>query len=379
MKYFAFVLALIVLSPAVLAYTYPKELEQPWDHSPITYSINRTFPPECDPTYVDDFYKGIEYWENGGNGKLSYAPVFREVLPSEKADIAVQFVTNLQNVSEEIGGIANIVLIQGKKFVSTRIRLSCTGIFQREGGEIVKEFSHREVQTTSMHELGHTLGLEHTDDPYDIMTPKQTIQIIPVGFETTSFGIDLSVSQRRTMPGEAVKFSGKAAPNMKLDFIDLSPNKTAAITNKRIIAGAAGNFENTIVFSQTGRFVIEIVNPFSPNVYASTIIFVEDGAEVQVNAPIPTKVFLNGTLAGETPAKLKNLKYGDYQIGCIASGVQDYKTFISVKPGTSDELKAEPSRSAVLCANEKAGSSAQKGFFEKLSEAINEFFRILFS
>ncbi len=380
MKSLAVLLAFLILAAPALAYTYPKEMDKPWDHSPITFSVNKDFPPECDPTYEEDFRKGLEYWKNLGNGKLSYQPKFLENDDANKSDITVRWVKSVQNVSEEVGGLTSLVIIPNKKFISAKIQLACVGEFESRGENFEKIFSHREMQTTAAHELGHALGLDHTDDPYDIMFLKQTIQIIPHSFDVSSFGIALNVSTRRIMAGDEVVFTGKTQPNIRLNFVELYNSSQVSFSQQKILSAADGSFTNSAKFFSVGRYLIEIFNPLSPHIYATAPIMVEAGADVSVNSPFATRVYLNGTLVGSAPAKLSDLKYGQHEIECKADGYKNYKTFVSVEPGTTDEMKAESSRDAVICANEKiAGDPVKKkGFFEKLSEAIKEFFRILF-
>ena len=170
-----------------------------------------------------------------------------------------------------------------------------------------------------------------------------------------------------------------------MDFFDISQSKNATFSQKRVVSDADGNFQNSVSFGSQGTYVIEVFNSLSPNIYASTAIFIENGASVIVNSPVSADVYFNGSLVGKTPANLANLKYGNYEILCRAPNYKDYKTYFSVSLGTGNELKALPSRDAILCANEKIYNSSSvektsgKNFFQKLMEAIKEFFRILFS
>ncbi len=381
MRHLALALIFLIFAAPAFAYTYPKEMEQPWNHSPIKFFVNKSFPPECDPYYEKDFRDAIKYWESGGNGKLSFIPKFEEVSETGKPDITVQWVSSVQNVSQEVGGITYLSVIPNKRFALARILLACTGIFQLKDRDITKEFSHREMKTTSMHEIGHGLGLDHSDDPADIMTPRQTIQVFPLGFEVSSYQISLNISPRRVMPNDNVRLFGKGPANAKLDFIELYNRSEAHFKQARVTTDAAGFFENSVVFDSAGRYLVEVFNPLSPNVYASAIIFSDGEANIFVNSEVPARLYINKTFYGIAPKKVENLRYGDYEISCEIAGYRDYKTFLSVGPGITDELKAEPSRDAVLCSNEKISEPVleeKKGFFEKLSLAIKEFFRILF-
>ena len=183
------------------------------------------------------------------------------------------------------------------------------------------------------------------------------------------------------MPHDNMRLFGKGPPNTKLDFIELYNRSEAHFKQARVTTDAAGFFENSVVFDSVGRYLVEVFNPLSPNVYSSAIIFSDGEVDIHVNSAVPARLYINKTFYGIAPKKIENLKYGDYEILCEIAGYKDYKTFLSVGPGISDELKAEPSRDAVLCANEKISEPVQgekKGFFEKLSLAIKEFFRILF-
>ena len=81
-------------------------LDYPWDHSPITvYIDNKNVPEHYSPTYYAQIEKALEYWEEGGNGKLEYTPVF-ELVDSEEADIRIRWTENLENVEGAPSGVA---------------------------------------------------------------------------------------------------------------------------------------------------------------------------------------------------------------------------------------------------------------------------------
>jgi predicted Zn-dependent protease len=141
---------------------YPRVLDQPWDHSPITvYIDNKNVTPHYSPTYYTQVQKALNYWERGGNGKLKYTPVFK-LVASEKADIRIRWVENLQEVSGD-----TIPLILNGQFLRVDITLG-VGNYQWIAWN---SYSDAAMLALAEHELGHALGLEHSNDRRDIMYP----------------------------------------------------------------------------------------------------------------------------------------------------------------------------------------------------------------
>lgn len=148
---------------------YPRILDHPWDHSPITvYIDNKSVPPHYSPTYYTQVQKALNYWEEGGNGKLEYTPVF-EIVDSEKADIRIRWIENLQKDQGVPNGVAGdtIPFVVNGQFVRVDIAL---GVGTYQWGEWVP-YSDTAMLAIAEHELGHALGLDHSSDKQDIMYP----------------------------------------------------------------------------------------------------------------------------------------------------------------------------------------------------------------
>jgi len=160
---------ILPISPAASEYNYPRILDHPWNHSPITvYIDNKSVPPHYSPTYYTQVQKALNYWAGGGNGKLEYTPVF-EIVDSEKADISIRWVENLQKEMGAPDGVAGatIPFIVNGRFVHADIVM---GVGTYQWGEWVP-YSDTAMLAIVKHELGHALGLDHSNDKQDIMYP----------------------------------------------------------------------------------------------------------------------------------------------------------------------------------------------------------------
>ena len=147
----------------------PRSLDHPWNHSPITvYIDNKNVPPHYSPTYYTQVEKALNYWEQGGNGKLLYTPFF-EIVDSENADIRIRWVENLQKDQGAPPGVVGYTIprIVNGRFVRVDIVLE-VGSYQ--GMEWI-QYGDATMLAIAKHEFGHSLGLEHSNDPQDIMYP----------------------------------------------------------------------------------------------------------------------------------------------------------------------------------------------------------------
>ncbi len=164
-----FVVLILPITSIASEFSYPRILNHPWDHSPITvYINNKTVPLHYSPTYYADIEKALNYWAGGGNGKLKYIPVF-EIVNSEDADIRIKWDANLQKDQGAPHGVAGETIrhIANTQFVYVNIIL---GVGNHHWNYWVP-YTDTAMIAIVEHELGHALGLDHSNDPRDIMYP----------------------------------------------------------------------------------------------------------------------------------------------------------------------------------------------------------------
>ncbi|MDK2892958.1 MAG: hypothetical protein PWQ49_1350 [Methanohalophilus sp.] len=143
--------------------------KQPWDHNPITVFIDEANVPEhYSPTYREQVEIALEYWEQGGNGKLFYTPVF-QIVDDRNADIYIRWIENLEGMEGASEGVAGYAAptFAGDRFLHVDIVLE-VGNYQ---GYSWVQYGDANMQELAKHELGHALGLGHSSNKRDIMYP----------------------------------------------------------------------------------------------------------------------------------------------------------------------------------------------------------------
>ncbi|AFV23783.1 peptidase M10A and M12B matrixin and adamalysin [Methanolobus psychrophilus R15] len=148
---------------------YPLLNPDPWENIPITvYIDDRNVPAHYSPSYRVQVERALEYWSNGGNGKLGYTPEF-EIVEEDNADILIMWVENLQKdagVPEGVAGFARPYEVNGR-YERVEIVLE-VGNYQ---GYSWRQYGDANMREIAKHEIGHALGLGHSNDRKDIMFP----------------------------------------------------------------------------------------------------------------------------------------------------------------------------------------------------------------
>ncbi|MBI2005561.1 MAG: matrixin family metalloprotease [Candidatus Aenigmarchaeota archaeon] len=149
-------------------FTLPPEPSQNitlrWNHFPLTVYIDDGFVKEKS-YYVDDFRKALEIWEDSTNNLVSFSAV------SSGGDIAVEWSPALKEKASDTLGNTDL------KFVN----ISGLGLIQNAKIELLtrsdsKQLSETDMTNLALHEIGHALGLNHSNDENDIMYP---ILVVP--------------------------------------------------------------------------------------------------------------------------------------------------------------------------------------------------------
>ncbi|MEK6909455.1 MAG: matrixin family metalloprotease, partial [Candidatus Aenigmatarchaeota archaeon] len=162
----------IELNTPIIPKTSTAELtipEQPsttairWNHFPLTVYINGDFIRQKNPEYMADVRHALDIWQS--TGIVSFT-----VVDNLEADITIEWAPNLKEKATDTLGNTDLKFINISQF----------GIIQNAKIQLLiksdsRELSSNDMVNLALHEIGHALGLQHTNED-DIMNP---VLIIP--------------------------------------------------------------------------------------------------------------------------------------------------------------------------------------------------------
>jgi predicted Zn-dependent protease len=108
----------------------------------------------------------LMYWSSGGNGVLKTSPKFVYINNSSYADITISYMDRVPEASKNIytTGICEYS-IDDSGYSHSDLRIGMNDVLD---GCYIK-LDNSTITNITKHELGHALGLSHTDNDSDIM------------------------------------------------------------------------------------------------------------------------------------------------------------------------------------------------------------------
>lgn len=158
-----------------------EEQGNPWRRDVLRVHVNGSSAPERKRGfYVDGVERAMDWWEEGGNGRLAYSPRFETVEDPGEADVTVTWVRDVE-AGEEVSRDAVGVMVPRE----ARYR-SPDGVWRTLflSAEVEMDYlidgvtvSGSSMETVAKHELGHALGLGHVEGRgSDVMNPEVLVQ-----------------------------------------------------------------------------------------------------------------------------------------------------------------------------------------------------------
>ncbi len=134
----------------------------PSKRMPLKVYISSKNEPGYKPVYRSFVTKALDTWCEASGKKLNYTITKKK----DSADIVVAWTPNALAAESETRVVSGLTTpqVEGNEFLSALVQLRTTDAFTP--GAYVKD---GEMASVTMHEIGHSLGLDHSNYIYDLM------------------------------------------------------------------------------------------------------------------------------------------------------------------------------------------------------------------
>lgn len=138
----------------------------PWGESTLTVAINNT--ANESRNFGPHVEHALDYWSNQSEEHLGFSVEYEFEPNATDPDLVIQFVEQIDECANVTRPAGCAPFLTEPGHVSRPVTMDVVGSYSNESTRLILK-----------HELGHTLGLNHSDEPQDVMAPTTQLDRLP--------------------------------------------------------------------------------------------------------------------------------------------------------------------------------------------------------